>query len=299
MSQEKAVELLSDVLKMKPEEVVEKLTTEDGVKELSDRKAALKVYTNDEFLSIQNNYKDSLKDIHYKESKINIHQALEKDLANEYELSAEEIAGLKTTKEYINKAIEKKIAKLKTTPGDNNKEIETLQKALDEKVKLLEELPKKAALEANEKVKNIILNSEIRLLASGVEFEGTEDEKTQKLQDGIDYLKYKFNQQYSIGERDGKEIVLTADGEPLRDENTHKLVSVNEVLSRLSTTVFPKIKPADGGRPRDNSKNGKDNGAIDLSMGWDEFRKTERGSKLIIGSREFLDLKDKFEKAKN
>jgi hypothetical protein len=208
---EKVAAVLASVLKVDPTKI--DLTNEDAIKSLEERAKSLKVFTSDEFNSTMNNYKDSLKDTFYKEHKINIHGAIEKGLVEKYGLDGESLKG-KRTEDYIEAAMEKlgKSAK----PADD-KELEKLTKLLQDTKTDYEKKIGETTKQYEDRLRDMALGVELKGIENTLDIEDAEKRSAQ-----LEFIKYQFNKEYSVVEKDGKYVVMKGE-EVARDANYNPL----------------------------------------------------------------------------
>lgn len=291
---EKAAALLASVLKMDSVD----LSTDDGIKAVEERVKALKVYTPEEFSGVLNNYKASLddnfkkeKDNLYKENKIQIHAAIEKELVEKYGLPSDDLKGKKTT-EYIDKIIELRGA----GKTDDAKVIEEkLTKLLADNKAEYEKRIGETKSQYEKRIMDMYLDSEMKSVETVLD---VDDEKRSAQ---LEFIKYQFNKDYRVEERDGKYVVLKGE-EVVRDANFQPK-SVNSVMMEVAEKFAPIKKKAPAGRPKGNGLpggNGNNGDNIDWSQfnEFTDFMQTDRGKHLTQGSKEWLEYYTSFKKAK-
>ena len=287
--------LLAKVLQTNEEELKTKLSDENGVKEIETRIGNLKVFkSNEEFTSMMNNYKTSLKDTLYAEQKGSIHESLENSLINKFGLSeVKRGEHFKTTDELINKIIEEKSKVSKASADGNDKELEKAQAKIQELNSLFVEKENAMKQEYGSKLKGMQINASLSGIKSVI------DEPDDIIDGKLDFIKYQFEKEFSLVEKDGKFIVYKGE-EVFRDEN-FKEKSLESVLIEIASKISKvKSSPASG-RGANSKTTSKESGTIDFSSfkTWDDFLNANQELRnLRVGDPKLNKYYEQFRKSK-
>lgn len=287
--------LLAKVLQTNEEELKTKLADENGVKEIETRIGNLKVFkSNEEFTSMMNNYKTSLKDTLYAEQKGSIHESLENSLINKFGLSeVKRGEHFKTTDELINKIIEEKTKVSKASADGNDKELEKAQAKILELNNALIERETNLKKEYGSKLKGMQINATLSGIKSMI------DEPDDIIDGKLDFIKYQFEKEFSLVEKDGKFIVYKGE-EVFRDEN-FKEKPLESVLMEIASKISKvKSSPASG-RGANSKTTSRESGTLDFSSfkTWDDFLNANSELRnLRIGDPKLNKYYEQFRKSK-
>lgn len=296
------VPVIAGVLQMKPEDVVEKIKTPEGVAEIETAAKLLKVFkTNDEYTNTLNTYRQSnmqiWKDELYKDHKTNIHAVLEKQLKDDFpELSTLEFKkDYQNTTDLIKKAIALNNKKSSGNKDEWEKEKEQLQNLIGDYKLKLENAPK----EIEKKYKNRLFDSELNFAIELIAptFNVEED----KIDSQKQFLKFLFSQQgITISETSDNSIILKdKDGNPiLNDAGKPKTISTFITELAIKNIPIKENVPA-GGRGAIKTTQQHGSGSMLEFATWDEYvtAQNKSGKQLIAGSKEANEAYDKWKKA--
>jgi len=299
---EQLIEVVSTLSGIDKTELTEKIKTDEGALEVATKMKGLKVFESDakhiEFLDNFLKAKEQpIKDAAYKESKIAIHEKIEKEVKRKLGLDNWKLGtDYATTDELLEKAIAEKT---KATGTDTNEEI----KKRDAKIL---ELTQKRDTELEDAIKPY--SSEINGLLIGNALEMLRDKvevDKEKVDGQLDFVRFQFDKQgLKIGKKDNKYVVLKQDGSPVVDETTFQPLSVSQVISNIAEANIPlkKSVPAGGRGGNNNNNQNQNSDSIDWSAfqgadGFDKFLQTESGKRLTKGSQEANEAFGKWAKA--
>jgi hypothetical protein len=268
----KEIGLLSKVLGEDVETLTTKLADENGYKEIETKLDGFKVFkSNDEYLSTLNNYKNSIKDSLYAEHKGSIHESFEKNLLQKHNLDYKRGEHFKTTDELVEKIIEEKAKAGKAAGEGNDKELEKATLKIQELSKQLTDKETELHSTYGQKIKDLYVGS----VLSGIK--PLLDEPTEMLDGKLEFIKYQFEKEFSIREKDGKYVVYKGD-EVYRDATSYKEMPLESVLQEIASKVSKlKTSPA-AGRGANNSGNNNPTNDYSQFKTWEEvLAKTELG----------------------
>lgn len=287
---EQLVPVLAGVLQMKPEELAEKLKTNEGVAEIESTAKQLKVFRPNEFTSLLNNYRESnmksMKDDLYKEHNISVREALENDIKKDFP----ELANFEYKKDYQNTTdLIKKAISIANKKSGNKEEWETektqLQKLISDYKTQLETSTK----DIESKYKNRLVNKE---LSTAIELISPQfDVEDDKRDSQKAFLKFLIQQSgVTIHETADEQFVLKdKDNNPILDD-AGKPKSISAYVSELAVKNIPMKEnvPAGGRGVTNPSKNNRGSAAMLEFSTFDEYLQSEksRGNNITIGSKE-------------
>lgn len=289
---EKLIPVLGEVLGLKPEEITEKIKTDDGLNEIASQAKSLKVFkTNQEYLDALNAYKTNFKPILeqeiYKQNKTNIHEKIEKEIKAAFP----ELEKLEYKKDYhsTDELLKKRIAlevekngKAKN-PEEWEKEKNSMLQKIEQNKILADSIEKQTREKYLSKIFNKELNHAIELTAPTIDVE------EEKLDGQKKYLGFLFSESGTTIEEDANgNTILKQNGTILVDD-LHKPISLNKFVSDLAAKHL-QIKsnvPAGG---RGGSHKQSPNGATEMLQfaSFDEYlnHRSTSGNPLKIGSKE-------------
>lgn len=301
---EKLTEVLGTVLQLKPEEITEKIKTEDGLKELSEQAKNLKVFkTNQDYLNELNVYKSNYKTILsqdiYKENKTNIHAALEKEI----KAGIPELEALEYKKDYhsTSELIKKKL-QLELEKSGKKQNVEEWEKEKNSMLKTIEENKKRADTIETETKSKFLQRIHKREVDHAIDLIApTIDVEEDKLDAQKKYLSFLFAESGVTMEENAEGVTILRQNGNILVDDLHKPISLNKFVNDLAAKNL-QIKsnvPAGGRGGSPNSSN--QNAHIDLLQfkTWNEYlqHRKESGKPLVVGSKEANELYGKFMKA--
>ncbi len=263
----KELGLLTKVVGMDEATLTEKLSTPEGEKEISDKIAGMKVFkTNDEYLAHMNNHKDMLKDTLYNDHKATVLEMTEKNILAKSGLAWKRGEQFKNIEELVEKIAEEKVKLAKASGGGGTGDT----KALDELNAKMEKLIADHTAEKNTLISShqgMLMGKELDIALSGIK--PLLDVETERLDGVTDFIKFNFNRDFTLREKDGKYEVFK--GDAVYRDAEHKIVPLDVVLSNIATQVAKvKSSPASG---RGNNNTGGDASSTDFSgfKDWNDF----------------------------
>lgn len=285
--------LLTKVVGMDEATVTEKLKTPEGVKEIEDTIAGMKIFkTNAEYTSSMNNYKDMLKDQLYNDHKASVLEMSEKKILEKNGLSWKRGTDFNSLDELVDKIADEKVKAAKAGSSGDNKELEKAQAKIAELTNQMNEEKTKLQNEFGSK----LISKEIDATLSGIK--PLLDIESDKVNTTADFIKYSFNQEYNLREKDGKYIVFKGD-EIHRDAN-YKEVPLEVVMMEVASKVAKiKSSPAAGRGVDTNTANNPDSFDFSSFATWDAFLETQTElRKLTNGHPTLLKYYEAFKKSK-
>src|SRR3990167_607511 len=205
--------------------IVEKAKTPEGKTEVQNAIKGIKGFSGDEFTSVLNNHKESIKESLMKENKIEAARVREKSLKDKYKMThLEEGKDYKSTEELVALILAEQVKSAK--PGDTDKEIEKRDTRIAELTKQLEtDYVKKSDYEnvVNTGLKNFI-DAEIATYADKL------DEANGEISNQLKFLRFTMAEAgISFGLHKGEYAVFGKDGKVIEGADI-KPVSVKTVI---------------------------------------------------------------------
>lgn len=287
--------LLTKVVGMDEATLTEKMKTPEGVKEVGDKIAGMKIFpTNADYLTHMNNHKDMLKDTLYNDHKAAILEMQEKKLLEKNALTWKRGTEFNTLDELVDKIAAEKVKAAKASGSGDNKALEDANAKIEELIRLHNE--EKTTLASSYEKK--VLGKELDATIFGKVLPML-DVENDKLEGIANYAKFGFESNgFTLREKEGKYVVFKGDVE-YRD-NEHKTVPLDVVLLNIVTPVAKiKSSPAAGRGVDTNTANNPD--AFDFSsfQTWEAFLETQTElRKLTTGHPTLNKYYEAFKKSK-
>ena len=278
---EKIVGVLNTLLKQDVE--VEKLTDETYIATLEEKAKGMKVHTNEEFLSINNNLRAQYKDSVYAEVKASSFESFEKDLMKEHGLDGFKFGKeYQNTKDLVNQIIGKN--KAGGNQEEYQKEISTLRNALVSKNEEVETIKSESKKQIDNTLADIKLTSAISMLKDKIDLPETLKDKQLKT------FKLALSNEYNIKRDDQNNFIVYSKetNEKVLNESFMPL-SIEDVVNKVASDYLPIKKSVPrGGRGEDNTteKNNNQKTVWSKYPEWNDYLKTEQGKGLIAGTLE-------------
>jgi len=273
--------------------IVEKAKTPEGKAEVQEALKGIKGYTGEQFTSVLNNHRDSIKDSLMKENKIEAARVREKSIKEKYKLThLVEGTDYKSTEELVGLVLAAKEAEFKKDGGkggDTDEELKRHQVKIQELTKQLETdyVPKSKYDEAvNSGVSNYI-GEHISMYAEKL------DEANGDLSNQLKFLRFTMAEDgITFGIHKGEYAAFK--GGKLIEGGDLKPVSVKNVIKEYADKAL-KLKVPAGGRGDDN-KTGHVAGDADLLKikSTEELASYMKEKNIIIGSTEQQKISDQW-----
>jgi len=225
--------------------------TEDQIKEFTDKIASLKVYDDATLNDLKSNVrKDFRKTIESEVSGKTLGQ-LEKNIMQKYGVEFKQGEDYQNAVELIEKIVDSNVQNAGNPDETLTKELTTLREALKSKTESFDAEKENIIKE----YKSMLINKDIDAVLNGI---ASKLDVADELKGGqLEFIKYTFNNKYSIGEQDGQTVVLDANGEVVKNETDYSPRSLSSVLNDLAPTLV-KFKTDDNKVGRADEKiNGK------------------------------------------
>lgn len=279
---EKVVGVLSSLLKEDATVLAEKIQANDEeyLNTLEAKSKDLKVFTNDEFISITNNLKSSFKDSVYKEVKGTTLEMLEKNVKKSYGYDTlKQGADYGTVEQLLDKIITTEKSK-----GSNNesltKELDLLRNALKTKTEEVEQIKLESDTKVLRELADVKLSGAIQTLKDKLDVQDTlKDVQLRMFKSG-------FLNDYDINKDDnGNFVVYSKDKGELIRKDDYSPMSIEDVVNNVANKMLPiKNKVPKAGRSEEYSADNNNTLNYKKFATWGDFLKSEHGKGLIAGT---------------